>query len=249
MSAPVSINEIKFIKSLAQKKFRDESGLFIVEGEKMVDEALHSSFKVESVYREKEVGTEVMSRITLLSSPSPALALVRMPEDSMIDDLAAFKMPLKGLFLALDGIRNPGNLGTIIRIADWFGIDGIFASPDTVEVFNPKVVQASMGAVFRVAFHYCDLPSICLKFSKEGCRVFGSFLDGEDIYSQNLDNGALSPSLIVIGNESDGISEQVAKVVTDRIYVPSYPRDERGSESLNAAIATAVIVAEFRRGK
>lgn len=245
MTSPVSHNEIKFVKSLEQKKFRDENGLFIVEGEKMVAEALASSFEVEKVYRADEIGSAAMARLSLLSSPSPALAIVRKPADIEIGNIHS--VPSKGLFLALDGIRDPGNLGTIIRIADWFGIDAVYASPDTVDIFNPKVVQSTMGAIFRVRFHYCDIPDLCRAAASAGGHVYGTFLDGEDLYVKELATGAASASVIVIGNESNGISDEVGGLVTDRLFIPPWPRDERGSESLNAAVATAVTVAEFRR--
>ncbi len=247
MPSPVSHNEIKFVKSLEQKKFRDEHGLFIVEGEKMVEEVLRSSFSVEKIYREDEIGSAAMARISLLSSPSPALALVRKPADLEIEDFQADVLPDKGLFLALDGIRDPGNLGTIIRTADWFGIDSVFASKDTVDVFNPKVVQSTMGAIFRVRFHYCDIRGLCGAAVAAGGDVYGTFLDGEDIYAKELAAGKTSPVVIVIGNESKGISPEVGGLVTGRLFIPSWPRDERGSESLNAAVATAITVAEFRR--
>ena len=245
MPSPVSHNEIKFVKSLEQKKFRDENGLFVVEGEKMVEEALRSPFSVERVYREEEVGSAAMARLSLLSSPSPVLAVVRKPAD--IEAGSFLNILDRGLFLALDGIRDPGNLGTIIRTADWFGIDAVFASKDSVDIFNPKVVQSTMGAIFRVRFHYCDICGLCAKVVAAGGNVYGTFLDGENIYAKNLATGEASPSVIVIGNESKGISPQVGKLVTDRLFIPSWPRDERGSESLNAAVATAVTIAEFRR--
>ena len=247
MSIPVSNNEIKFVKSLEQKKFRDSNGMFVVEGEKLVEEALHSSFEVFKYYKTSEIGVTAMSRMTLLANPSPALAVVRKPADSDIQDLSFFSMPEKGLFLALDGIRDPGNLGTILRIADWFGIDAVFASRDTVDVFNPKVVQSTMGAIFRVKFHYCDLSRLCRFISLAEGDSYGTFLDGEDIYTKKLNTGETSKSLIVIGNESNGISPAVASTLSERLYIPSYPRDSRGSESLNAAVATAITVAEFRR--
>ena len=246
-TVPVSHNEIKFVKSLGQKKFRDENGLFIVEGEKMVAEALASDFVVDKVYCESEVGSSVMERLSQFSSPSPALALVRKPSDTEIKDFGKGDLPAKGLFLALDDIRDPGNLGTIIRTADWFGIDAVYASPDTVDVFNPKVVQSTMGAIFRVRFHYCDISGLCAAAASAGGNVYGTFLDGEDMYSKKLMSGSESPSVIVIGNESRGISQKVGKLVTDRLFIPSWPRNERGSESLNAAVATAITVAEFRR--
>lgn len=247
--ASLSNNEIKKIKSLSQKKFRDQYGLFVVEGEKMVSEAESSSFRIEGLYTREEIGADAMSRISSLSSPSPALAVVRKPEDIYVED-ASFLEPVlsaNGLYLALDSIRDPGNLGTILRIADWFGIDAVFAAPDTVDVFNPKVVQATMGAIFRVKMHYVDLPSLSQIVLSKGGHVYGTFLDGSNIYERPLENGLSAPSVIVIGNESEGISSKMASLVSDRLYIPPYPSDDSGSESLNAAIATAITVSEFRR--
>lgn len=247
--AGISNNEIKRVKALQQKKFRDETGLFTVEGEKMVDEAVASPFKVENIYRREDIGEDAMKRISALSSPSPVLAVVRKPEDIYIDEVSKLTSLLSkgGLYLALDTIRDPGNLGTILRIADWFGIDAVFATKDTVDVFNPKVVQATMGAIFRVKMHYVDLPALSDVVLTAGGKIFGTFLDGLNIYSRPLDNGDEAPVLIVIGNESEGISPAMAKLVTDRLYIPPYPADDPGSESLNAAVATALTVAEFRR--
>ena len=245
----ISNNEIKKVKSLSQKKFRDETGLFTVEGDKMVDEAVRSSFTVEKIYKTEVIGEDAMARITALSSPSPVLAVVRKPSDIYVSDASQLDDLLSegGLFLALDTIRDPGNLGTILRIADWFGIKAVFAAKDTVDVFNPKVVQATMGAIFRVKMHYVDLPELSSMILSRGGHIFGTFLDGENMYAKDLDNGKDSPSMIVIGNESVGISSRMASLVTDRLYIPPYPADQPGSESLNAAIATAVTVAEFRR--
>ena len=246
--ASISNNEIKKVKSLSQKKFRDELGLFTVEGGKMVDEALKSHLYVEKVYKVSEIGAEAMSRMSALSSPSPALAVIRKPSDIYAEPASLGGMISDGgLFLALDTIRDPGNLGTILRIADWFGIDAVFAAEDTVDVFNPKVVQATMGAIFRVRMHYTDLPALSKMILAKGGRVFGTFLDGENIYGKDLDNGEGAPAMIVIGNESAGISDRMAELVTDRLYIPPYPSDQPGSESLNAAIAAAITAAEFRR--
>lgn len=247
--AVISNNEIKRVKALQQKKMRDAEGLFIVEGEKMVQEAVDSPFAVENIYYKSEIGEEAMSRITALSSPSPALAVVRKPADAYVEDVSELEPLLKegGLFLALDTIRDPGNLGTILRIADWFGIKAVFAAKDTVDVFNPKVVQSTMGAIFRVKMHYVDLPELSKIVLSLGGKVYGTFLDGKNMYERDLDNGSDSPSIIVIGNESVGISAAMAKLVSDRLYIPPYPADQPGSESLNAAIATAITVAEFRR--
>lgn len=241
--------DIKRIKSLTQKKFRDETGLFVVEGEKMVEEALRSSFTVEEVYRIEDIGADSMARITQFASPSPVLALVRKPSEIRLEtpEDVHRAIGLKGLFLALDGIRDPGNLGTILRIADWFGLDGVLASDDTVELLNPKVVQATMGALFRVQFRYCDLPSTCRVASSAGAMVYGTFLDGEDLYAKTLKTGSDLPVLLVVGNEAKGISPAVAGEVAERLYIPSFPPEGRGSESLNAAVAAAVAVAEFRR--
>ncbi len=241
--AQISNNEIKFVRSLASRKFRDESGLFIVEGEKMVQEAMASRFEVVNLYRRDEIGEEIMSRISLLSSPSPVLAVVRKPVEieGGSAEIGA------GLYLALDSIRDPGNLGTILRIADWFGIRSVVASRDTVEIFNPKVVQSTMGAIFRVDFHYADLEMFATDVLKCGGKVYGTFLDGEDMYSKTLDTGLERPSVIVIGNEANGISKGMERLVNERLYIPTYPADRKGSESLNAAVATAVTVAEFRR--
>lgn len=252
-------------------------GEFTVEGEKMVAEAVSSSFAVEKIWRRDEIGEEAMSRISQLSSPSPVLAVVRKPENVSLDtgmqirealmsaaepagkdisnagkgtgtaDDAVSGRRLSGLYLALDTMRDPGNLGTVLRIADWFGINAVFASPDTVDVFNPKVVQSTMGAIFRVRFHYADIPDLAKTVLDAGGKVYGTFLDGRNIYSTGLDCGTVSPVLIVIGNESEGISDEVARLVSDRLFIPPYPADDPGSESLNAAVATAVTVAEFRR--
>ncbi len=248
MSA-ISNREIKYVKSLSQKKFRDQEEVFIVEGEKMVAEALASGFEVLKVYRSEEIGEDAMGRISSLSSPSPSLAIVRQPSALHLRDEASMEKEIasRGLYLALDTIRDPGNLGTILRIADWFGIDAVFAAEDTVECFNPKVVQATMGAIFRVKFHYCSLPALSKAVISRGGHIYGTFLNGENIYSRDLSTGADSPAVIVIGNESNGISPEMAAMVTDRLFIPPYPLDAHTSESLNAAVATAITVAEFRR--
>ena len=244
--ASISNNEIKRIKSLQQKKFRDESGLFVVEGEKMGEEAVSSPFGVEAVYRRDEIGEDAMKRISSLASPSPVLATVRKPSDIYVDDLSGIQLK-PGLYLGLDSLRDPGNLGTILRIADWFGIDAVYATKDTVDVFNPKVVQATMGAIFRVKMHYVDLCDVAEAFIAAGGKVYGTFLDGMNMYRKELSTGTDTPVMIVIGNESEGISAAMEALVSDRLYIPPYPADDPGSESLNAAVATAITVAEFRR--
>lgn len=246
--AVLSANKIKFIRSLQQKKFRDEHNLFIAEGEKIVDEALRSGYNVKEIFYEKEIGKETMSRISNLSSPSPVLALIEKPNftpDKLLQNLSSELSGRKPLYLALDGVKDPGNLGTIIRVADWFGVDAIFASHGSVEVWNPKVVQATMGAIFRKQVIYTDLAGVCKQFADTGLPVYGTFLDGKNLY-ENLP-AERKHGLVVMGSESFGISAQLESLITNKLLIPPYPADAVTSESLNVAIATAIICAEFRR--
>ena len=247
--ATISANKIKFIKSLAQKKFRDQNNLFIAEGEKVVAEALASGYNVKEVYYENEIGRETMERISCLASPSPVLAVIEKPDftpDSILLEIQGKDSSgRKPLYLALDGVKDPGNLGTIIRVADWFGVDAIFASQGSVEVWNPKVVQATMGAIFRKQVIYTDLADVCRKFSEAGLPVYGTFLDGKNLY-ENLPQEA-KHGLVVMGSESFGISPALESLITNKLLIPPYPADASTSESLNVAIATAIICAEFRR--
>ena len=222
--------QIKHLKSLSEKKYRDEYGQFLVEGEKMVSEALSSGFNVLEVIREDP---ETMSRISSLSTAPPVAALVQKPQPCSLQ-------LERGLYLALDSVRDPGNMGTLLRLADWFGIKTVFASQDCVEIFNPKTIQASMGSIFRVGTVYCDLEDICQRFKALDMPVYGTFMDGEDIYTQNLAN----EGLIIMGNESVGISLSVAAKVSTRLHIPSFGG---GAESLNVATAAAVVLSEFRR--
>lgn len=240
--AQLTAARIKFIKSLSQKKFRNEERLFTVEGEKMVDEAERSGFKIVEKYYRNEIGDSAMSRISSLSSPSPVLAVVEQRDITFAEYLKSSSMVESGLYLALDDIKDPGNLGTIIRVADWFGIDAIFASEETVELYNPKVVQATMGAIFRKKVIYCNLPGALSTLSGKGLPVYGTFLDGENIHrKKHTQNG-----VIVIGNESCGISNVVAEQIGERLFIPPYPVDAVTSESLNAATATAIVCSIFR---
>ncbi len=226
--------EIKRIRSLREKKFRDAYGLFVVEGEKMVQEALRSGFRVEGVWRREEIGDAAMERISQLSTPSPVLAVVARPEP--VEPVLE-----RCLCLALDGVRDPGNLGTIIRTADWFGVRTVYVSGDCAETFNPKVIQASMGSVFRVRLVTADIPALARRFREAGMRVYGTFLDGSDLYRE-----ALQPEgLVVMGNEANGIRPAVAAEVDARLTIPSFGKS--GAESLNVAAATAVTLSEFRR--
>ena len=226
--------EIKQIRSLREKKFRDAYGQFVVEGEKMVREALSSGFEVVKVVRREEIGEAAMARISQLSTPSPVLAVVSRPKTSGIT-------PGEGLYLGLDGVRDPGNLGTILRLADWFGVEAVFLSEDCVEEFNPKTIQSSMGSIFRVQVEKTDLAALCRRFREAGKPVWGTFLDGRDIYREPLSSGGL----VLMGNESAGIRPEVAAEVDGRLLIPSFGRS--GAESLNVAAATAVTLSEFRR--
>lgn len=254
----ISSNQIKFIRSLSMKKFRQESGLFVVEGEKLVNEAIASPFKVRDIYRIEDIGHESMKRISNLATPSPVLAVVEQRNKELsfyrenLLELLLEKTssndsitPQRPLFLALDGVKDPGNLGTIIRIADWFGINSIFASEDTVEMYNPKVVQATMGAIFRKPVIYGNLHDIVDTFAEAEYPIYGTFLNGQNLYEQN--EGFNKCGLIVMGSESFGISNALGEKITSKILIPPYPANSYTSESLNVAIATAIICAEFRR--
>ena len=232
---PLNSSRIKLIRSLRYKKFRDEYGLFVVEGEKMVRELCDSGYELEAIYREEEIGSAMMERISLCSSASPVLALARIPERDSRDS-----QPAPGLCLALDSVRDPGNVGTILRSADWFGISRVYLSEDCADIYNPKVVQASMGSLFRVKISVCDVAELCSNFRSVGKDVFGTVLDGEDIYRCELpDEG-----LIVMGNESRGISEAVRRELSRRLRIPSFGGSR--AESLNVAVATAVTLSIFR---
>lgn len=226
--------EIKLLRSLSSKKGRAEAGLFVVEGEKLVKEALSSSFEVAAVYRSEQIGIETMARISSLTSPSPVLATVRIP--SVSDRIPT----TPGLYLALDSVRDPGNLGTIIRIADWFGVQAVLLSDDCAEIYNPKVIQASMGSIFRVPMFTAPLISTIKDFRSRGIEVFGTFLEGEDIYSAQLP----STALVIMGNEANGIRREIEAEVERKLTIPSFGS---GAESLNVAVATAITTSEFIR--
>jgi len=203
---------------------------------------LRSGYDVVAHYRVEDIGEETMARISQLTHPSPALAVVRMPDPGH----EPFIPDPDELVLALDGVRDPGNLGTIVRIADWFGIRRILASEDTVEIYNPKVVQATMGAVFRVKVSYLDLAEALRCPAEPGVTpfpVYGTFLEGDNIYETPLTKGGV----LVMGSEARGISPAVAATVTRKLFIPPFPPSARTSESLNVAVATAIACSEFRR--
>ncbi len=253
----LSKNQIKFVNSLKQKKYREEHNLFIAEGNKIVSELLNSSIVVKQVYATSEflrktnidaaierfeITENELERISSLITANEVLAVCQMP--TCILNIEAFKDKLT---LVLDDIKDPGNLGTIIRIADWFGIDSIICSSNTADVYNPKVVQATMGSIARIKTHYLDL-AVFFNSSKSLIQnpIYGALLEGENIYTSKL----TSIGFIIIGNESKGISENIVPFITDKLYIPSFSNNKSGKsevESLNAAIATSIICSEFRR--
>ena len=239
----VSKNQIKLITSLQQKKYRKQEQLFFAEGVKVVQELLHSNFELQELFTTKQdflsvskdklhaISEAELKKISALATPNSCLAVFKIPK--------AKETKESGLILALDDVRDPGNLGTIIRLCDWFGIETLFCSEETVDIYNPKVVQATMGSISRVNVVYGDLENFLIKTK---LTVFGTFMDGKNIYQESLPNDGV----IVMGNEANGISEAVEKLVTDRIAIPRFG-DLQITESLNVATATAIILSEFKR--
>lgn len=240
----ITKSEISFVRSLADKKSREQHGLFVVEGRKMVAEALGSPMNVRRIFGTEEfaeietceaVSRKDIERMSSLKTPQGIMALVEIPQYSLPAN------PGSELTLALDGVQDPGNLGTIMRIADWFGIRDIICSPDTADCYGPKTVQATMGAVFRVRVHYTNLAAA---LGKTNAPIYGTFLEGDNIYGVRLESDR---GIIVLGNEGNGIGDEVAAAVTSKLYIPPYPAGDPASESLNVGVAAAIVCAEFRR--
>ena len=239
----ISKSQVKLIKSLQFKKYRDESGLFVAEGEKCVSE-LSKAFELEYRIQSTDRFADRVQTDSLLASPKEIEQMSGLKTPQGV--IGVFrKRPtnppkLADLILCLDGIQDPGNLGTIIRTCDWFGVHDIVCSKDTADCYNPKVVQATMGALARVRVHYVDLPAW---LAEQQCPIIGTLLEGKNMYENPLPK----EGIIVMGNEGNGISEAVRKLVTHPIRIPSYPKNAETSESLNVSIATAIVLAEFRR--
>lgn len=241
--------EIQFVRSLSDKRTRDCEGLFIAEGEKLVREIIDSTLRIRRIYTtRRDIVAEMvdiveqrdMERISQLKSASDTLAVVEQPRHVLSSE------NLGELALALDGVQNPGNMGTIIRLADWFGIKDIVCSAECADCYNPKVVQATMGAILRVRVHYTDnLASLLDTAAKRGTAIYGTLLDGDNIYSKEL----RYPAIVVMGNEGRGLTAECRRSITDKLYIPPYPADSPTSESLNVAMATGIVLAEFRRPK
>ncbi|WP_178244661.1 TrmH family RNA methyltransferase [Phocaeicola faecicola] len=248
----LSKNKIKYIRSLELKKNRKQEQAFLAEGNKLVGDLLgifpcrlvvatgqwleeHAGIQADEVY---EVSREELSKVSLLKTPQEVLAVFGQPEWKWTPEEVS-----GSLCLALDDVQDPGNLGTIVRIADWFGIEHVFCSTGTVDIYNPKAIQATMGAVARVKLHYVDLEAFIRKVSERDVPVYGTFLDGENLYEHDLQNRGV----IVMGNEGNGISREIAALVNRKVLIPNYPQGRETSESLNVAVATAVVCSEFRR--
>jgi TrmH family RNA methyltransferase len=238
----LSKNKIKWIRSLQQKKFRDQLGLFIVEGEKMVNEAIESrGFEIVFLCLTKSstivpsnpnyevvlASEDELKSISTLKNPNKSLVILKIPNKTEVK--SDFK-------IALDGIQDPGNMGTILRLSDWFDVKEIVCSKETVDIYNPKVVQASMGAIFRINVIYCDLVDYLIKAENP---VFGALLAGENIYKKQVN----PKGILVLGNEGNGISEKVIPLITEPITIPRFGK----AESLNVSVATGILLSEFFR--
>lgn len=254
----ISKNRLKYVRSLEMKKYRKAEGVFVAEGHKLVGDLLDVfeckylaatsdwlSANAAWVERQRRSGVEVdevtdeeLKRASFQETPQQVLAVFKQ----LTYEVDVNEVARRQLCLVLDDVQNPGNLGTIVRLADWFGIEHIFCSKGCADIYNPKTVQATMGGIARVQVHEADLPELLRRLDKD-IPVYGTFLDGENMYGKELENRGL----IVMGNEGKGVSKEVAAFVTERLYIPNYPEGRETSESLNVAIATAIVCAEFRR--
>ena len=242
---------IKLIKSLEQRKQRNLQHLFVAEGPKLVGELLETmqpyyiaalpewwtqnSPLVKSACEQDTITPAELQRASLLRTPQQVIALFPIPEQTFAPTIAQ-----TDLCLALDGVQDPGNIGTILRIADWFGIHHVVCSEDTVDAYNPKAVQATMGALARVEVHYTSLTAL---FRQCNVPIYGTLLDGNNIYGQELGRNGF----IVMGNEGNGLSPAVREMITHKLLIPNYPVGAKTTESLNVAIATSIVCSEFRR--
>ena len=243
INSMLSKNQIKNISQLKQKKFRETEQLFIAEGVKVIQELVASSLKLVHIYSTEShdfgvrseqitlISENDLKKISALTNPNTCLAVFEIPKNEGLKN--------ENLQVALDDVRDPGNLGTIIRLCDWFGITELICSETTVDSYNPKVIQATMGSITRVKIYYLDLES---HLKKTKVPVYGTFMDGENIYKQNL----TTEGIIVMGNEANGISKQIEALVTNKIAIPRFG-SLQATESLNVATATAITLSEFKR--
>ncbi len=244
----LSKSQISFVNALHQKKYRKEHGLFIAEGTKSITEFLHSDYSVDTIFHVPgvapklgnflqkvklfETGANELKKISTLTTPSDALALICIPERTIVSH-ESFR---NRFTIVLDGVQDPGNLGTIIRTADWFGFEELICSTDTAEAYNPKVVQASMGSLSRIRIHYTDIKEL---FMQARLPVFGTLLNGRSVYQTDFG----SEGFLVMGNEGNGISDGVKNTINHRITIPRFGK----AESLNVAVSTAIICSELKR--
>lgn len=248
----LSKNLIKLVRSLDVKKFRKETNLFVAEGEKLVNDLIVSNvecYKIIATEKHADalkskrdieiitVSDDELKKVSFLKSPQGIVGLFKQKNNT-----PDINTPKKKLCLALDDVQDPGNLGTIIRIADWFGIEDIYCSIGTVDVYNPKTVQATMGAIARVNIYYVNLPQFLSSLEKS-IPIYGTFLNGKNMYEHKLSRNGV----IVMGNEGKGIGAECEKFIDERILIPSFPAGRTTSESLNVSTATAIVCGEFRR--
>ena len=252
----ISKADLKFIHSLSQKKHRQEAGVFVAEGTKLVEDLSRSRAKLKTIFAVpewlaenalkfatttelREITEAELSRISELKSPNRVLALVRLPSPTL--DLDNLEMPL---VLGLDDIQDPGNLGTILRLCDWFGIEDVLATASTADCFNAKVVQAAMGSIARVNVHYSnDLSRIVRELKQRGKQIYATTLQGDSIYQTRLDRNAL----VLLGNEGHGLSDELLCLCTRQLRIPNLSTHTHKAESLNVAIAASIICSEFKR--
>jgi TrmH family RNA methyltransferase len=254
----ISRNKAAYIITLRKKKVRDEEKLFVIEGDKIIREFLEAKAKVRilialpeflnslQVFHKQGIGEIIpatnddLKKVSSLKTPHNALAIIEMSEP--VRDPADL---IKGLTIALDCVQDPGNLGTIIRSAAWFGIKNVYCSEDSADIYNPKVIQASMGAILHVNVIYAFLPELLERARKMSVKIYGALIEGESIYSYKLG----SSGIILLGNESKGISEELLPFITDRIMIPKLIDAQQGIDSLNVSMAASVILSEFTRGR
>lgn len=235
-----SKSQIKLITSLQQKKYREKYRLFVAEGPKVISELikeqleLHSFFSVQETESSKEnhflVSQKELQKLSSLKTANTSLAVFKIPSEIHIKN--------QGLTIVLDAVRDPGNLGTIIRLCDWFGVTQLICSKDTTDCYNPKVVQATMGSLARVSICYTDIQKF---ITESSLPVYGAFMEGKNVYTQNL----LQDAILVMGNEANGISEKIEKLITEKISIPQF--GNQTTESLNVATATAILLSELKR--
>lgn len=250
----LSKNTIKRLNQLVNKKNRLKEKLFIVEGDKMIAELASSAYEVAELYVTPELESLVsnnkfpqsnvqvvthaeLKKISQLKTPQNSLAVCRIPAQT------AFPVQIDSLCVYLDSIQDPGNLGTILRICDWFGIQYVFLSPDTVDLFNPKVIQASMGSFARVKVYEAEFGKVRSLAEKSDAAVYGAFMDGGNVYHQKL----AAKAVLVVGNEGNGIREEIEVLIDQKLSIPNFSANQQKAESLNVSVATAILCSEFRR--